>query len=173
MTTNSFDVSPVHVEQVDPFGSAARQLVRDMVAEIPQRYGELLDAAALAERAERVLAANAAFAGERSVFLVATIGDQVAGCGALQPLGVELDGEIGEVKRMYVTHSLRRRGVGAAILAALEDQARTLGYRRLRLETGDQQPEAMALYTASGWVRIEAFGEYAEDPTSICFEKIL
>ncbi len=173
MTTNTFNVSPVHVEQVDPFGPAARQLVREMVAEIPQRYGELLDEAALAERAERVLAANAAFGSERSVFLLATISDQVAGCGALQPLDIELGEEIGEVKRMYVTQSLRRRGVGAAILAALEEQARRFGYRRLRLETGDQQPEAVAMYAASGWLRIEAFGEYAENPTSICFEKAL
>jgi GNAT superfamily N-acetyltransferase len=164
---------PVLIKRADPFGPAAHQLVQEMVAEIPQRYGEVLDAAALAERSARVLGANAAFTGDRSVFLVATVEGQTAGCGALQPINSERDAEIGEVKRMYVTRSVRRRGVGAAILAALEEQAHRFGYRRLRLETGDQQPEAVALYAASGWVRIEAFGNYADDATSLCFEKVL
>jgi GNAT superfamily N-acetyltransferase len=158
MSMDDARLTLVQVKPADPFGTAARQLVQEMVAEIPQRYGEALDATALSERTGRVLAANAAFAGERRSFLVAMIGDQIAGCGALQPLDKVLGAEIGEVKRMYVTQSLRRRGVGAAILTALEEEAKRCGYRRLRLETGDRQPEAVALYEASGWVRIETFG---------------
>lgn len=74
---------------------------------------------------------------------------------------------------MYVVQDWRRRGVGAAILAALEELARVLSYRRLVLETGDRQPEAVGLYTVGGWVRIAPFGPYVSDPTSVCFEKRL
>ena len=124
---------------------------------------------------QHVLAANAAFLGERSIFLVAMAEGQAIGCGGIQPVTLALDGEtdvlIGEVKRMYVTQGWRRRGVGAAILAALGERAREFGYRRLVLETGDRQPEAVALYTSNGWVRIAPFGPYVGDPTSVCFEK--
>lgn len=165
------------IEPVDPLGMAAGQLVQEMVAEIPPRYGEVLDAAAAAERAGAVLAANAAFLGERSVFLLAVAGDQAIGCGGIQPIGVEEDDEAGpltgEVKRMYVVKEWRRRGVGAAILGELEERAHQLGYCRLVLETGNRQPEAVALYTSSGWLRVAPFGPYVGDPTSICFEKQL
>lgn len=173
MTLADATGADLQIAPADPFGAAARQLVSEMVAEIPQRYAEALDAAALAQRAESVLAANDAFTGERSVFLTAIIGDRVVGCGALQPLVIEMGEEIGEIKRMYVTKAARRRGVGAAILAALEVQAQSFGYHRLRLETGNLQPEAAALYSFSGWVRIEPFGAYAGDSISVCFEKVL
>ena len=152
-----------------------------MVAEIPPRYGEVLDTEAAAERAAAVLAANATFLGERSVFLLAMAEEQAIGCGGIQPIAVGDDQETssfagpltGEVKRMYVVKDWRRLGVGTAILAALEERARVLGYRRLVLETGDRQPEAAALYSAGGWVRIAPFGPYVGDTTSVCFEKPL
>ncbi len=115
------------------------------------------------------MAAQSAFLAPRSVFLVARCAGDLAGCGALQPLA----GDVAEVRRMFVRQALRRRGVGRAILAALEAQAQGFGYARLRVETGDQQPEALALYTAAGYVRIPPFGNYVDDPTSVCFEKAL
>ena len=165
------------IEQADPLGPAAGQLAQEMVAEIPPRYGEVLDAAAAEERTAAVLAANAAFLDERSVFLLAVAEGQAIGCGGIQPTIVEDDKETGaltgEVKRMYVVQAWRRRGVGAAILAGLEEQARAFGYGRLVLETGDKQPEAAALYAAGGWAHITPFGPYVNDPTSVCFEKRL
>lgn len=165
------------IEQADPLGPAAGQLAQEMVAEIPPRYGEVLDTAAAEERTAAVLAANAAFLDERSVFLLAVAEGQAIGCGGIQPTTVEDDKETGaltgEVKRMYVVQAWRRRGVGAAILAALEMRARVLGYRRLMLETGNRQPEAVALYTAGGWMAVAPFGRYVGDPTSVCFEKRL
>lgn len=165
------------IEPADPLGLAAGQLVQEMVVEIPPRYGEVLDAAAAAERIAAVLAANAAFLGERSVFLLAVAEGQAIGCGGIQPIALGDDqgtGPLtGEVKRMYVVRGWRRQGVGAAILAALEEKAQAFGYQRLVLETGDRQPEAAGLYTAGGWVRIAPFEPYADDPTSVCFEKWL
>ena len=62
-----------------------------------------------------------------------------------------------EIKRMYVVPAARRAGVARALLAALEDAARGMGYRIARLDTGDRQPHAQALYEASGYRRVENF----------------
>lgn len=62
-----------------------------------------------------------------------------------------------EIKRMYVVPQARRSGVARALLAALEDAARDLGYRIIRLDTGDRQPHAQALYEASGYRRVGNF----------------
>jgi hypothetical protein len=55
----------------------------------------------------------------------------------------------------------------------LESAAIELGYARLRLETGDRQPESIGLYESSDYYPIPRYGEYSADPHSRCFEKIL
>lgn len=60
-----------------------------------------------------------------------------------------------------------------ALLAALDQEARRLGYRALRLETGHLQPEAIGLYTSAGFAPIPCYGPYVDDPRSRCFEKAL
>lgn len=62
-----------------------------------------------------------------------------------------------EIKRMYVVPQARRSGVARALLAALEDAARGLGYRIARLDTGERQPHAVALYEAAGYRRVGNF----------------
>lgn len=62
-----------------------------------------------------------------------------------------------EIKRMYVVPQARRSGVARALLAALEDAARAMGYRISRLDTGSRQPHAQAFYEASGYRRVENF----------------
>lgn len=64
-----------------------------------------------------------------------------------------------EIKRMYVVPQARRAGVARALLAALEDAARELGYRIARLDTGARQPHAIAFYQASGYRRVENFND--------------
>ena len=78
-----------------------------------------------------------------------------------------------EIKRMYVLPALRGRGIGGALLDALEAEARALGVRRLLLETGERQPEALALYRRAGFVVIEPYGEYVDSPLSVCMAKTL
>jgi len=73
-------------------------------------------------------------------------GDAVC-CGGLKRLP---DGAA-EIKRMYVTPAARSKGVAAQLLTALEDAARGLGYTVIRLDTGDRQPHAEALYRRSGY----------------------
>jgi hypothetical protein len=105
----------------------------------------------------------------RGAFLVARVGGQAGGCGAIRR---NADGS-GEIKRMYVAPSWRGRGIGARLLAALEAEARRLAIGRLVLETGTRQDAALALYRGAGWVEIPAFGEYLGSPLSLCMEKRL
>ncbi|GGL87927.1 GNAT family N-acetyltransferase [Micromonospora yangpuensis] len=82
-------------------------------------------------------------------------------------------GAYAEVKRMFVEPGVRRRGVGARILAALEQRVRAAGVGTVRLETGPDQPEAIALYRRLGYVERGRFGDYPDDPLSIFMEKAL
>ena len=74
---------------------------------------------------------------------------------------------------MYVHPDERRRGVGRAVLRAVETEARHIGYRKHILETGVLQPEAIALYESEGYVAVEPWGLYRESVTSRCFAKAI
>jgi putative acetyltransferase len=90
------------------------------------------------------------------------------GCGAYQLQG---DGSA-ELKSMFVVPEARGRGVGRAILAAIEE-ALSGRVTTLRLETGVKQPEAIRLYESAGFRCRGPFGRYREDPLSIFMEKPL
>jgi GNAT superfamily N-acetyltransferase len=109
------------------------------------------------------------FTAPLGAFLVARIEDRPAGCGGLR----RLEAAVAEVKRMYVDPWARRRGVGREILVGLEAEARRLGYRTVRLETGTLQPEAIGLYESAGYQRIPRYGEFVDNVHSVCFEKAL
>ena len=78
-----------------------------------------------------------------------------------------------EVKRMYVAPAGRRSGLARLVLAHLEATARTAGADVMILETGTAQPEAMALYEASGYRPIEPFGYYRDEPLNRCYGRVL
>jgi ribosomal protein S18 acetylase RimI-like enzyme len=82
-------------------------------------------------------------------------------------------GDAAEIKRMYVVPEHRGAGHARAVLAELERTAAEAGYDLLVLETGLRQPEAIGLYTASGYQRIPGFGHYRDSPLSRCFAKRL
>jgi GNAT superfamily N-acetyltransferase len=140
----------------DPDAAALRAGQR---AEIAERYGTPDSEPGVAPSAEDV-----------AVFVVArdTSGEAV-GCGGLRDLGDAM----GEVKRMYVRPERRGSGVAPLVLEALEAWARGRGWKCLRLETGDRQPDAVRFYTRSGYTPIPGFGAYADEPSSLCFEKVL
>ena len=97
-------------------------------------------------------------------FLVAELDGVPVGCAGLRP------GEAGaEVKRMYVEPAFRGRGIARELLRGLVEHARAHGLTRLRLETGTEQPEALALYESEGWTPIPPFGRYAHDPRTRCY----
>jgi GNAT superfamily N-acetyltransferase len=109
------------------------------------------------------------FAPPFGAFMVADLDGETVGCAGLR----RHDPETVELKRMYVRPAYRRRGLGRRLLLAVEDRARRLGYRRLILETGLQQPEAMALYQADGYRPTENYGVYSGSPNSRSFVKRL
>jgi GNAT superfamily N-acetyltransferase len=65
-----------------------------------------------------------------------------------------------ELKRMYTAKAARGKGLARRMLATIEESAREAGCVRVILETGNKQPEAIALYLSAGYVRIEDFGYY-------------
>jgi putative acetyltransferase len=103
------------------------------------------------------------------VFLVALCDKEPLGCGALR----RIEERSGELKRMYVRPAARGLGIGRALLAALEAEARAFGLARLVLETGTRQTEALGLYRQAGFYDIPAYGEYVNSPLSICMAKEL
>nr|WP_230416807.1 GNAT family N-acetyltransferase [Micromonospora tarapacensis] len=104
-------------------------------------------------------------------FLVAYLDGQPVGCGGWRSHGA--DGDTAELKRMYTSPQARGRGVARTVLAAIERSAREHGRKRIILECGDRQPEAIAMYTAAGYDRIPNFGYYAEEPGCLSFGRIL
>jgi GNAT superfamily N-acetyltransferase len=101
--------------------------------------------------------------------VVAFIDGSPVGCGAMKAY----DTTTMEVKRMYVSTEMRRKGVALAILHDLETWASNLGYGRCLLETGDQMLEAIGLYKKCGYKVIANYGQYENVENSICFEKVL
>ena len=90
------------------------------------------------------------------------------GCGAVR----RLDETTAELKRMYVEPSARGRGVGRALVEALEREAHRIGVAQVVLETGTRLAPAIRLYESLGYSRIPLFGEYLASPeTSLCFGK--
>ncbi|MET9804600.1 GNAT family N-acetyltransferase [Streptomyces sp. NPDC006368] len=78
-----------------------------------------------------------------------------------------------EIKRMYVIPEARGLGLARRVLALLEEDARAAGRTRMVLETGTMQPEAIGLYTSSGYEPCAKFGYYRGYDSSRCFAKPL
>ena len=92
------------------------------------------------------------------------------GCGCFRPMNEE---RTIEIKRMYVALAFRGRGIGKWILRELEQWAKEEGFLISKLETGINQPEAIAAYEKSGYDRIPNFPPYVEVKESICMKKYL
>lgn len=143
-----------------PFADAlVQRLVAEVQAEYVVRYGG----------PDETPVDFAEFGPPYGAFMVATVDGEPVGCGGLR----RHDPDTVEVKRMFVREQHRRRGHARSLLRALEDRARALGYRRVVLETGQVQPEAIALYTAEGYQPIDGFGHYRCAPLSRSFGKAL
>ena len=92
------------------------------------------------------------------------------GCAALRPLGAP-DSAIGELKRMYARPG--SIGVGAALLAHVEAQARAHGYQAVHLSTRVANSRAVAFYARHGYVPVAAWGKYVGAAQSVCLGRQL
>lgn len=95
--------------------------------------------------------------------------DEPIGCGALRGYS----NDTMEVKRMFVRLQQRGQGIASTIMKALEDWCKELNIRKCVLETGKNQPEAIALYKKNQYHIIPNFGKYEGVENSVCFEKEL
>nr|WP_307860539.1 GNAT family N-acetyltransferase [Actinokineospora baliensis] len=128
--------------------------VAKMIAEVQQeyviRYGGV----------DETPVDPAEFTPPAGLFLIGYLDDTAVASGAWRAH----DAESVEMKRLYVNPTARGRGLARAVLAELERTALDRGFRRLILETGTEQPEAIALYLSSGYEPVTPFGFYADAP---------
>ena len=140
------DDSDVTFETTDAATPPAADLIAAMVAEMEPLYGKI-------DVPEMPSATPADFAPPGGLFLVGFEDGRPICGGGIKPLP---DGTC-EIKRMYVVPEARGRGVAKELLVALEDEARALGYKVARLDTGPHQPHAERLYRAAGYAEIGNF----------------
>jgi GNAT superfamily N-acetyltransferase len=139
----------------------ATAMIRALNTELAERYPE--------EGANHFRLDGEEVAEGRGGFLVAYHEGDAVACGAIR----RLDSETAEIKRMYVEPQFRGQGLGRRLLTRLETEGRRLGVKRIVLETGERQPEALALYERAGFRRVSPFGEYVGSPLSVCMAKEL
>ncbi|MBC3873114.1 GNAT family N-acetyltransferase [Undibacterium flavidum] len=101
--------------------------------------------------------------------IVAYDGDKPVACGAIKNYA----DDVMEVKRMYVAPSARGKGVASSVLKELESWTVQLSRKKILLETGVKQLEAIRLYQRSGYQIIPNYGQYQGVKNSVCFEKTL
>jgi len=112
------------------------------------------------------------------VFLVAYAAGRPVAMGGWRRHDEARDGRVpgrrvAEIKRMFVVPEARGRGHARFLLAELERTALEDGCDQMVLETGQAQPEAIALYRSAGYTDIEPFGHYADDELSVHLGKRL
>jgi len=124
------------VRQTDP---DAAPLVAELTYEYTTRYGPT--------GAQEMQRPADVFEPPHGQFLLLVeAGEAVAG-GAFK----RFDENTAELKRIWTHSRHRRRGLARRVVEELEKEARTFGYQRIYLTTGPQQPEAKALYLATGY----------------------
>ncbi|GAA0909036.1 GNAT family N-acetyltransferase [Streptomyces thermoalcalitolerans] len=134
----SAELTVVEVPVSDP---RVKPLLRELADEYSRRYGK--DA-----RAEMARYPDEEFTASYGGVLLLLLehGEPVAG-GAFR----RYDATTAELKRIWTHSAHRRRGLARRVIAELEREARTRGYRRIYLTTGPRQPEARGLYLATGY----------------------
>ena len=153
--------STVEIARMDPMDRRARYCLRAYFDELDRRFDAGFDPAlSISADADELRP-------PRGALLVATLGSDPVGCGALK----FHRGAPTELKRMWVAASARGLGLGRRLLAELEAEAQRRGSRTVRLETNRSLTEAIALYRSAGYREVPAFND--EPYAHHWFEKTL
>lgn len=152
-------MSEIHLREALFSDPDVQKLVSEAMAELALRYGGSGDDTPIT---------LTDFDPPAGRFFVATAGDDLVGCA-----GWRAHGPDAELKRMFTAPSARGRGVARRLLAAIEESARADGRERVILETGDKQPEAIALYISCGYQRIADFGYYKDSEGVLSYAREL
>lgn len=139
----------VEIVEVDPNGTEARQCLDRYYAEIASRFdGGFNPDQSSAPTLE-------AFAPPGGTFIVMRLDGVPVACG-----GFKRDtADAAYLKRMWVAPEARGLGLGRLLLRELEGRAKSLGYRKVRLETERSLTEAQQLYRASGYEEVPPFND--------------
>jgi len=147
--------------------SYADPAVARMVDEVQAEYVELYGGpdAAVVDPAE--------FTPPQGLFLVGLLDGVPVAMGGWRRIAMADDAPVAEIKRMYVVRAARRQGLSRVLLAELERTAAAAGLTRLVLNTGPEQPAAIALYESVGYLPVPGFGHYACHPGALFYGKAL
>lgn len=151
----------VEIRPVDPTHPDARLCIRSYFAELDRRSESSFDPGAGISAEPHELRPPA------GLMLVAYLRSEPIGCGAVK----HHDDAPSEIKRMWVSASVRGLGIGRRLLVQLEACAERSGARAVRLETNRALTEAIALYRSAGFREVPAFN--AEPFAHHWFEKPL
>lgn len=144
--------------QSDQHMAQAAALIRDFISWCHRRYRErpwFVDGYLRIGDFEQELSSLAQVYAPPGAVMLAFVDARPAGCTALRPL---TDG-ICEMKRLFVRPEHQGIGVGRQLTRAAIDLARRRGLTTMRLDTGDLQAEAQALYRSLGFVPIRPYYE--------------
>jgi DNA-binding MarR family transcriptional regulator/GNAT superfamily N-acetyltransferase len=154
--------SSLEFRVVDADDADARACVREYYAELDRRFESGFDPGG-----SRPVAGGDDDPGSAALFVVASVRGETVGCGALRFHGARP----AEVKRMWVSPSMRGLGVGRRLLEELERVAAERGSRAIRLDTNRNLTEAIAMYRSAGYREVAAFND--ERYADYWFEKRL
>jgi ribosomal protein S18 acetylase RimI-like enzyme len=146
-------------EQIAAFADLVRSFVawcRTRYADRPWTVDTYFQPAALEKE---LTALNVKYAPPNGALLLALVGGAPAGCVAFRAL----DHRTCEMKRLFVGEAHRGLGLGERLASVLIGLARTYGFTAIRLEVGDKQPEAQALYRSLGFKEIRAYYDAPAD----------
>ena len=139
----------VAIAPIDPAHRHAQYCLRSYFTELNRRFHTGFDPT------KSIPAHNADLRPPAGLLLVATLGSDPVGCGALK---FHADSPA-ELKRMWVAESVRGLGIGRRLLAELEKRAIEHGVRTLRLETNGTLTEAISLYRSMGYIEVQPFND--------------
>jgi DNA-binding MarR family transcriptional regulator len=141
--------SAVRIDVVPPDSDDAEYCLSRYFAELRERFELGFDPS-------RSLAPTLAeFTAPSGTFLVMRLHGELVGCG-----GFKADAPgTAYIKRMWVSPTVRGLGLGRRLLQSLEQRARALGYRKIRLETHTSLEEAHQLYRRSGYREVRPFND--------------
>ncbi|TWH69775.1 acetyltransferase (GNAT) family protein [Micromonospora olivasterospora] len=153
--------SMVLIAPCPPGDPRARACVRAYARDVARRFDGGFDPALSRPVRDEELVPPA------GVFLLATLNAAPVGCGAvkLHP------GAPAEIKRVWVSDTVRGLGIGRRMLAELERHAAERGWSAVRLDTNRNLTEAIALYRSAGYREIEPYN--SEHYAQHWFEKRL
>lgn len=139
--------SAIQLAGTDPRLPAAQACLRAYFTELAGRFDHGFDPA------QSISADDAELTRPAGLLLVASLHGEPVGCGAVKLHGTGP----AEIKRMWVSPSVRGLGLGRRILAGLEAHAAAAGASAFRLETNGALAEAISLYRSAGYREVPAF----------------